>query len=412
MQCALWTNHPSFSNFFPPPIFVPFDFDSFDNLVKRAEQLEKYLVELSDMSLRQRQQLDAESSRRKSTQDEQSKLVSEVRNALAKTDTDVSGRLTALLTQIGEQLVAERDVHARKLEEQRIMNGRQERAAEERLAAERDRMSKRFQALEAALREESDIRAQQTQQIGKETDERAQELRSLVQRESSARTGIQQVLEETQQRVSAFTKTTVDSLEEEMQRRLNSLEEVTRTEIKARMQGQEKVFNDMEQIKNFQSQSIGRARSEAAKMLDQSNHDIEGRLRNLEQGLDKAQRESLMALSRQAQGQALLNADLGGRLDNLEQRELQDENETEKIQVDLTNKIQMFGRANQDAIGKVLVVGFCFPVCIADVSSTFLPPFFHLSFTFLSHSSFLFTWHRCPVVGGGGSSTGKRRNVG
>jgi hypothetical protein len=156
------------------------DAERFDNLVKRAEQLEKYLVELSDMSLKQRQQLDAESARRKSTQDEQGKLVSEVRSALAKTDTDVSSRLTALLTQIGEQLVAEREIHTRKLEEQKLENARSERASEERLAAERDRISKRFQALEAALREESEIRASQTQQIAKENNERSIELRSLV----------------------------------------------------------------------------------------------------------------------------------------------------------------------------------------------------------------------------------------
>ena len=133
------------------------DAERFDNLVKRAEQLEKYLVELSDMSLKQRQQLDGESARRKSTQDEQAKLVSEVRNALAKTDTDVSSRLTSLLTQIGEQLVAERDIHTRKLEEQKVLQTRSERAGEERLAAERDRMSKRFQALESALREAEEI---------------------------------------------------------------------------------------------------------------------------------------------------------------------------------------------------------------------------------------------------------------
>jgi len=156
------------------------DAERFDNLVKRAEQLEKYLVELSDMSLKQRQQLDGESARRKSTQDEQAKLVSEVRNALAKTDTDVSSRLTSLLTQIGEQLVAERDIHTRKLEEQKVLQTRSERAGEERLAAERDRMSKRFQALESALREESELRAMQTQQIAKETDQRSTELRILV----------------------------------------------------------------------------------------------------------------------------------------------------------------------------------------------------------------------------------------
>ena len=195
------------------------DAERFDGLTKRAEQLEKYLVELSDMSLRQRQQLDTESGRRKATQDEQQKLVSEVRSALQKTDTDVSSRLTALLTQIVEQLVAEREIHERKLEEQRTGVSRQERAMEERNAMERDRMSKRFQALEAALREEAEIRAKQTQQIARETDERAQELRSMVARESTARTGIQEVMEATQQRVTERTAENVNVLEKEMERR-------------------------------------------------------------------------------------------------------------------------------------------------------------------------------------------------
>ena len=327
------------------------DAERFDGLTKRAEQLEKYLVELSDMSLRQRQQLDTESGRRKATQDEQQKLVSEVRSALQKTDTDVSSRLTALLTQIGEQLVAEREIHERKLEEQRTGVSRQERAMEERNAMERDRMSKRFQALEAALREEAEIRAKQTQQIARETDERAQELRSMVARESTARTGIQEVMEATQQRVTERTAENVNVLEKEMERRLVTLEEVIRTEIKARMRGMEKIYTGMETLKGQQASSVNRARSEAAKMLDSSNHETETRLRTLENGLDKSQRESLMALSRSSQAQSLLNADLGGRLDNLEQRELQDENETEQVKIDLEKKITTFGRANQDAIG-------------------------------------------------------------
>ena len=162
---------------------------------------------------------------------------------------------------------------------------------------------------------------------------------------------MQQVLEETQQRVSLSTKTSVAELEKETRRKLSTLEEVTRTEIKSRMSGQEKIFNSSELLKNVSMSNVGRARSEAAKMLDQANHDIESRLRNLENGLDKSQRESLMALSRQAQGQSLLNNDLSGRIDNLERRELKDENETEQLSIDLTNKINTFGRANQDAIG-------------------------------------------------------------
>ena len=109
------------------------------------------------------------------------------------------------------------------------------------------------------------------------------------------------------------------------------------------MSGQEKIFNSIELLKNVSMSNVGRARSEAAKMLDQANHDIESRLRNLENGLDKSQRESLMALSRQAQGQSLLNNDLSGRIDNLERRELKDENETEQLSIDLTNKINTFG---------------------------------------------------------------------
>ena len=327
------------------------DAERFDGLTKRAEQLEKYLVELSDMSLRQRQALDGESSRRKATQDEQQKLVKEVRSALAKTDSDVSGRLTTLLTQIGEQLVAEREIHARKLDEQRGEYARQERAMEERAAMERDRMMKRFTAIEAGLREESEVRAQQTQVMARETDERAQELRAMVTRESAARAGNVQIMEETQQRVTERTTEIAVDLEKEVKRRLDSLEEITRTEIKARMNGMEKIHSSMSVLKNQQASSVNRARSEASKMLDQSNRDVEMRLRALESGMDKSQRESLIALSRSAQAQALLNADLGGRLDNLEQRELQDENETDAIKQDLTTKIDTFGRANQDAVG-------------------------------------------------------------
>jgi hypothetical protein len=172
-----------------------------------------------------------------------------------------------------------------------------------------------------------------------------------VQQENTARTGIQKVLEETQQRVSVSTKSSVDELKKELRLKFNTLEEITRTEIKSRMSGQEKIFNTIEILKNVSTQNVGRARSEAAKMLDQSNHDIETRLKKLETTLDKSQRESLMALSRSTQSQSLLNNDLSKRLDNLEQRELKEENETEKLSIDLTNKINTFGRANQDSIG-------------------------------------------------------------
>lgn len=327
------------------------DAERFEGLGRRAEQLEKYLVELSDMSLKQRQELDAEAARRKRASEEQQNLVAEVRSALATSDAGVSDRLTALLTQIGEQLVTEREISNRRLEETMQDSQRKERAAEERAAAERDRMAKRFMALEESMRVESETRAKQHQQQAKEADARALELTGMVQREQTARTGVQKILEETQERVTSEARASIVLLTKDVETRTTSLEEVVRTEIKSRMRGQEKVFASLTSLSQQQQSAVGRARQEAAKMLDQVNHTTEKRLLALEQGLDRVQRESLIALSRNAQSQALLNADLEGRLDNLEKRELQDENETEQIRTDLTKQIESFSRANTDAIG-------------------------------------------------------------
>ena len=331
------------------------DAERFEGLGRRAEQLEKYLVELSDMSLKQRQELDAEAARRKRASEEQQNLVGEVRSALASSDASVSDRLTALLTQIGEQLVTEREISNRRLEETLLDAQRKERAAEERAAAERDRMAKRFMALEESMRVESETRAKQQQQQANEADARSLELTGMVQREQTARTGVQKILEETQERVTAEARASVAALTSDVESRTSSLEEVVRTEIKSRMRGQEKVFASLTSLSQQQQSAVGRARQEAAKMLDQVNHTTEKRLLALEQGLDRVQRESLIALSRSAQSQALLNADLESRLDNLEKREQQDENETEQIRTDLTKQIESFSRANTDAIGALQV---------------------------------------------------------
>ena len=150
--------------------------------------------------------------------------------------------------------------------------------------------------------------------------------------------------------VTAEARASIASLTGDVETRMSSLEEVVRTEIKSRMRGQEKVFSSLTSLSQQQQSAVGRARQEAAKMLDQVNSTTEKRLLALEQGLDRIQRESLIALSRSTQSQALLNADLEGRLDNLEKRELQDENETEQIKTDLTKQIESFSRANTDAI--------------------------------------------------------------
>ena len=356
------------------------DAERFEGLTRRAEQLEKYLVELSDMSLKQRQELDAEADRRKLAQEEQRQLVGQVRSALAGSDANMSDRLTGLLTQISEQLITERESHVRRLEETEKAFQRKELAAEERAALERDRMAKRFLALEEALRSETEARAKYQQQQTKESDARSMELTGMIQREQTARTGVQQILEETQERVTAESRASVSSLKNEMESRTASLEEVVRTEIKSRMKGHEKMFASLTSLSQQQQAAVGRARTEAAKMLDQVNHTTEKRLSALEQGLDRVQRESLIALSRSAQSQALLNADLEGRLDALEKREQQDENETEQIKSDLTKQIETFSRANTDAIGALQVSDF-FSVEYCD---------FHQNFTILTLCVFFF----------------------
>ena len=133
-----------------------------------------------------------------------------------------------------------------------------------------------------------------------EADARSLELTGMVQREQTARTGVQKILEETQERVTAEARASVAALTSDVESRTSSLEEVVRTEIKSRMRGQEKVFASLTSLSQQQQSAVGRARQEAAKMLDQVNHTTEKRLLALEQGLDRVQRESLIALSRSA----------------------------------------------------------------------------------------------------------------
>ncbi len=327
------------------------DAEKFEGLARRAEQLEKYLVELSDMSLKQREELDAEASRRKLTQEEQTRLVGEVRGALAKSDSGVSQRLTQLMQQIGEQLVAEREKNAAELRAAREDASLKEQTGEERAAVERQHVAARFEALEQAIRDEASTRHTRQSEYGTETERRITDLSTLLAQEVADRSREQATLEDSSARVQKEARSSLDEFQREATQRLDSLEEVVRTEIKSRMRGQEKVHAQLDQLRTVQSAAVGRARTEAAKMLDQANHGTNTRLQRLEEAQDRISRESLMALSKSTQSQALLNADLGGRLDALEQRELAEENNTEQIQVELTGKIEQFSRANTDAIG-------------------------------------------------------------
>ena len=95
---------------------------------------ERNLVELSDLALRQRQQLDSEADRRKSLADDQKAWMQEVRNALLQTDSDMSSRLTTLLTQLGERTLSEREAVERRFQKLAVESVERERAAEEALA--------------------------------------------------------------------------------------------------------------------------------------------------------------------------------------------------------------------------------------------------------------------------------------
>ena len=327
------------------------DADRFDGLSRRAEQLEKYLMELGDMSLRQRQHLDAETARQKRAREEQAQLMAEVRKSLGSADTSLNERLTGLLSQIGDRMLSEREAFDKQFQKAMSTIAMQEQAMEERNAVERERLAQRFSTLETTLRDEQNIRAQQSKELASELDARMEDVLKAMQKDQTSQSRAYKLMEDGQLRAAKSLRANMEEISAELSGKNATLEKVVRAEVKSRMRDSSQLADRVSREVSRLRQLIAECRGESGKLVDSGLKNLNTRTKKLEDTLDKVQREQVVALSRAAQSQALVNAELAGRLDGLEAREQADENETDAIKEELNRKIDVFARANSDAVG-------------------------------------------------------------
>ena len=106
-----------------------------------------------------------------------------------------------------------------------------------------------------------------------------------------------------------------------------NLEEVVRAEIKARMREHQKLKQSSETSLSRLSANIEAARNEAAARLEGAMKALVSRADLVDEKIDSVQREMITTLANQSRSQALVNSEVLGRLDAVENREKADETE-------------------------------------------------------------------------------------
>ena len=327
------------------------DAEKFVAVARRAEELEKQLIELTDATIRQKSIVDNESSERRRLQAEQSNWMQEVRGALVQTDAEVSDKITAALSQLANRMLSERENMEQRFKQLHHELTEQSRAKEEASILQREAMKNRFQAIEEGLKTEQESRVFDLRKNSRDQTQSHESTVSALQRlETAQADGFRRVdanalrsVKETQSAISEFRQTV-----EEAQ---TTLEEVVRAEIKARMRSHEKLKSTQETGINKLGSSIEMVRNEAAARLEGAMKSLVGRADIVDEKIENVQREMVTTLANQSRSQALVNSEMLGRLDAVENREKADENEWENAVENINGRIDKYARANTDAIG-------------------------------------------------------------
>ena len=119
-------------------------------------------------------------------------------------------------------------------------------------------------------------------------------------------------VKETQSAISEFRQTV-----EEAQ---TTLEEVVRAEIKARMRSHEKLKSTQETGVSKLGSNIEMVRNEAAARLEGAMKSLVGRADIVDEKIENVQREMVTTLANQSRSQALVNSEMLGRLDAVENK--------------------------------------------------------------------------------------------
>ena len=85
--------------------------NKFNEVSERAMQLEQQLAELGEVALRQRAELRGEANERQRLESEQRTWMSDVRQALLKSDASASDKLAEMLATIHDKMVVNRCLH-------------------------------------------------------------------------------------------------------------------------------------------------------------------------------------------------------------------------------------------------------------------------------------------------------------
>ena len=326
------------------------DAEKFSAVAKRAEDLEKHLMELSEATLRQRAIVDNESAERRRLQSEQSSWMQEVRNALVQTDAEVSNKITNTLSQLANRMLSERENMEERFKQLHQELNERRIAREQASLVERESINSRFKAIDEVLKKEQETRSIDLRKNELDQSKNHESLSAAIQRiETSQAEGFRRVdanslksVTESQAAMVEF-RNTVESAQ-------TNLEEVVRAEIKARMREHQKLKQSSETSLARLSANIEAARNEAAARLEGAMKALVSRADLVDEKIDSVQREMITTLANQSRSQALVNSEVLGRLDAVENREKADETEWETAIESINARIDKYARASTDSI--------------------------------------------------------------
>ena len=326
------------------------DAEKFSAVAKRAEDLEKHLMELSEATLRQRAIVDNESAERRRLQSEQSSWMQEVRNALVQTDMEVSDKITNTLAQLANRMLSEREQMEERFKQLNNEMRQRNVAREEATLLERENIKARFKAIDEVLKKEQEVRTMDLRKNELDQSKNHESLSGAIQRiETSQAEGFRRVDSNSLKSVKE-QQTALTEFRNAVEHNQSNLEEVVRAEIKARMREQQKMKLSSDTAISRLSANIEAARNEAAARLEGAMKALVSRADLVDEKIDSVQREMITTLANQSRSQALVNSEMLGRLDAVENREKADENEWEQAVESINARIDKYARASTDSI--------------------------------------------------------------
>ena len=210
------------------------DAEKFSAVAKRAEDLEKHLMELSEATLRQRAIVDNESAERRRLQSEQSSWMQEVRNALVQTDAEVSNKITNTLSQLANRMLSERENMEERFKQLHQELNERRIAREQASLVERESINSRFKAIDEVLKKEQETRSIDLRKNELDQSKNHESLSAAIQRIETTTEGFRRV-DDNSLSLSQNLKLQWLNFAIAVESAQTNLEEVVRAEIKARM---------------------------------------------------------------------------------------------------------------------------------------------------------------------------------